>query len=525
MEASILLEVTTPSTWPQGQTLQRVKKHTVTKDGFANEVWSFPETIGTHACVPAHFATSLQSSPKTACSGWESLSALHAKCFAGPCVVIDLAPLVPRDDAVARYAARRALDEADPCITVEELASAAATTLNAPTNDDGSRPVVLLRLGWPTAARTLTADAFLWLMKELHATVIGADCPAAALVAGFTEEQRGELLRSSVVLVGDVQLDGSEVDPPILAAAATERTAIVAPINFGSFTCAPARVVVMDRPWISGTRVIDCSQELTASCPTYPGAHRLQCPAASSRAAQAPNLESGWTCGSDVATHVDSPAHFFDDGRTITDLKLTELIAPCVVIDVAAQVFSPAGNEANGTVANADYTVSAEDIIAWENRHGQQVPRGAVVCARTGWSTLFTQERRYRNGLLPHSSAGGDDGNADDTDELHFPGFGEQAARFLLQERSVAGIGIDTLSLDAGSVGDAFIVHQLMLGAGKFQVENLTLEALIRSADWTTAAVSLCVLPIRVAGSQEAWARCLALVEPRSTGSNIDADS
>ena len=31
-----------------------------------------------------------------------------------------------------------------------------------------------------------------------------------------------------------------------------------------------------------------------------------------------------WVFGCDVGTHVDSPAHFFVDGRTISDLKLEE---------------------------------------------------------------------------------------------------------------------------------------------------------------------------------------------------------
>jgi kynurenine formamidase len=55
---------------------------------------------------------------------------------------------------------------------------------------------------------------------------------------------------------------------------------------------------------------------------------------------------------------------------------------------------------------------------------------------------------------------------------MHFPGFSEEAAKFLTEERNINGIGIDTLSLDYGPSPD-FIVHVIMLKAGKWQLENL----------------------------------------------------
>src|SRR5262249_8711472 len=54
----------------------------------------------------------------------------------------------------------------------------------------------------------------------------------------------------------------------------------------------------------------------------------------------------------------------------------------------------------------------------------------------------------------------------DDGKTLHFPGFSLEACAFLLQERDVAGLAVDTLSLDFGAAKD-FVVHKLWLGAGK----------------------------------------------------------
>ncbi|MEX2523852.1 MAG: cyclase family protein [Gammaproteobacteria bacterium] len=88
---------------------------------------------------------------------------------------------------------------------------------------------------------------------------------------------------------------------------------------------------------------------------------------------------------------------------------------------------------------------------------------------------------------------------------MHFPGFSEAAAQMLL-ERSIAGIGIDTLSIDRGASTD-FPVHKLMLGSGKFQIENLAnLDALPPTG--TTAIIG--VLPVR--DGTQAQARIFALL-------------
>ena len=79
--------------------------------------------------------------------------------------------------------------------------------------------------------------------------------------------------------------------------------------------------------------------------------------------------------------------------------------------------------------------------------------------------------------------------NADDKAVMHFPGYGADAAR-LLVERGVVGIGIDTLSLDHGPSAD-FATHKIMLAAGKYRIENLAnLDPLpVRGGSQTQARV------------------------------------
>lgn len=180
-----------------------------------------------------------------------------------------------------------------------------------------------------------------------------------------------------------------------------------------------------------------------------------------------------------VGTHMDAPAHFSKNGRTISNLRADELIAKACVIDVREQV----GN-------NADYKIGAIDIINWEKQYGL-IPEKSVVLGLTGWSKHWNSISHYLN--------------KDDQEVMHFPGFSKKAAEILIM-RNVAGLGIDTISIDAGIAND-FIVHKLILGNDKFQIENLVnLEQL------PMAGAFIVALPIKIKGGVEAPARVIAIV-------------
>lgn len=183
--------------------------------------------------------------------------------------------------------------------------------------------------------------------------------------------------------------------------------------------------------------------------------------------------------GENTGTHVDAPAHFIEGNRAIDELPLSELIVPAVVIDVQDKVAS-----------NPAYELTAEDVLGWESEHGE-VPAGALVILNTGWHKRFDEPERYVN--------------MDDDEVMQFPGYGPDSAE-LLVERDVAGIGIDTLSIDHGP-SKSFAAHVVMLEAGKYQIENLAnLDALPA----TGATVMVGVLPVQ--GGSQAQARVVALM-------------
>lgn len=145
-------------------------------------------------------------------------------------------------------------------------------------------------------------------------------------------------------------------------------------------------------------------------------------------------------------THVDSPGHFIGDKETIDRLQVKHFIASTVVLDVRQKV-----------ATNADYQLSADDIKAFEK--GGAIPPGTAVLLLTGWDKRYANADQYRN--------------PDAQGTLHFPGFSEAAIRYLVQNRKIVALGIDTLSIDPGTSKD-FSGHKISHGSGLYHIENLT---------------------------------------------------
>jgi kynurenine formamidase len=147
-----------------------------------------------------------------------------------------------------------------------------------------------------------------------------------------------------------------------------------------------------------------------------------------------------------TGTHLDAPNHFVNGQPAIDQIPLKQLFGPAVIIDVRKQAQS-----------NADYQLSRDDIVSFEQSHGA-IPANAVVFMYTGWDQRWNEYDQYKN--------------ADTKKVLHFPGFSPEAAKLLVDERNIAGLGVDTLSVDYGMSAD-FTVHHISHGKGKFHLENV----------------------------------------------------
>jgi hypothetical protein len=89
---------------------------------------------------------------------------------------------------------------------------------------------------------------------------------------------------------------------------------------------------------------------------------------------------------------------------------------------------------------------------------------------------------------------------------LHFPSYSEDSARYLVANRHVAGLGVDTASIDYGQSKD-FIVHQIAMGANVPGFENLAnLDRVPERGAWVIA------LPMKIAGGSGAPLRAIAVI-------------
>lgn len=184
-------------------------------------------------------------------------------------------------------------------------------------------------------------------------------------------------------------------------------------------------------------------------------------------------------------THLDAPIHFAERGVTVDRIPVRQLIAPAVVIDVTSR-----------TAADADYRLSAEDIRAWESINGT-VPTGAIVLLRTGWGRRYGDRKAYFGDDTPGA-----------TDKLHFPSYGADAVRVLVDDRRVGALGVDTPSIDYGQSRD-FIVHQIAAAAGVPGLENVAnLEAVPLRGAWVIA------LPMKIGGGSGGPLRIVAMLPP-----------
>ena len=229
---------------------------------------------------------------------------------------------------------------------------------------------------------------------------------------------------------------------------------------------------------LEGLRVVDLTQPLDASTLMWPGA-------------PAPVAETILTVAHDgfynrriqfmehTGTHFDAPCHMVEGTTSVDEIPADRLVRPLAVIDIAAEL--------DGDV---DGLLSLDQVRAFEAAHGR-IPDGAAVFLRTGWEEFNTDPARYMNAPGP----------------LKFPGFGAEAAEFLVAERQVAGLGIDTLGIDSGAATDFPVHRRISHPRGVWHVEGLTnLGRLPPLGAWVVVGA------LKLVGGSGSPSRVLALV-------------
>jgi kynurenine formamidase len=133
-------------------------------------------------------------------------------------------------------------------------------------------------------------------------------------------------------------------------------------------------------------------------------------------------LERITSLGTHTASHISAAAHFIVGAPSLSALDEGFTLMPLAVIDVRDRIRTD----------GADFSVTRDDLLSWEGRHGR-IPTGGCVLLLTGYASLFPEGSGADSPYVTTPA----------------PGFTAEAVDWLFVERSIRAIGSDTLGPDA----------------------------------------------------------------------------
>ncbi|AXG69101.1 kynurenine formamidase [Kordia sp. SMS9] len=186
-------------------------------------------------------------------------------------------------------------------------------------------------------------------------------------------------------------------------------------------------------------------------------------------------------------THIDAPIHFAEKGQSVDEIPLEKLIGAAIKIDVS-----------KNALPNPDYLITIDDLKAWEQKENTKIPNGSIVLLQTGFAKYYPNKVKYM---------GTDERGEMAVEKLHFPGLSAEAAEWLVQQRNINAIGIDTPSIDYGQ-STYFKSHVILLQQNIPAFENLTNLDKLPSSGFEIIA-----LPMKIKGGSGAPLRIVAIVK------------
>jgi len=184
-------------------------------------------------------------------------------------------------------------------------------------------------------------------------------------------------------------------------------------------------------------------------------------------------------------THLDAPVHFSEGQWSLEEIPLDRLMGPAVVVDVSSKALQ-----------NRDYQVSVQDFLDWEAVYGM-LPEGIIVLIKTGYGQYWPDRTQYLGTERRGPAA---------VAELHFPGLDPEAATWIMAERTISAIGLDTPSIDYGQ-STLFEAHQILFAGNVPVFENVAnLDSL------PVQGFNVIALPMKIKGGSGGPLRIVAVV-------------
>ena len=184
-------------------------------------------------------------------------------------------------------------------------------------------------------------------------------------------------------------------------------------------------------------------------------------------------------------THLDAPIHFSEGKRAVEQIPTAQLAGEGILIDVS-----------ENALKNSDYLVSVEDLEYWEKTNGK-IPDQSMILLFTGYGQFWPDREKY----IGTSKTG-----AEAVQDLHFPGLHPDAATWLVDNRNIKGIGLDTPSIDYGQSKD-FLAHRVLS-----EKEILIFENVANLEEVPSKGFYIVALPMKIKGGTGAPLRIIAFI-------------
>uniref|UniRef100_A0A131YUH4 Kynurenine formamidase n=1 Tax=Rhipicephalus appendiculatus TaxID=34631 RepID=A0A131YUH4_RHIAP len=178
-------------------------------------------------------------------------------------------------------------------------------------------------------------------------------------------------------------------------------------------------------------------------------------------------------------THMDAPRHFSKIGWSASEIPLDRLLmVPIALIDVQAEA-----------ARNASYLMPLAEVLRWEAQNGP-LPNNCLLLIRSGWSKYYNNRNAFYG--------------TDQYGLRHFPAIEPATVEFLTRQRNLAGVGIETASVDFYGVTRS---HHLLAAANVYILENLADLSLV-----PPVGAHAIVMPMKIDGAGGAPTRVAALL-------------
>jgi kynurenine formamidase len=195
---------------------------------------------------------------------------------------------------------------------------------------------------------------------------------------------------------------------------------------------------------IRSHRMVDLTHTFGTNTPVWKGFGQATISAASDPTTHEPYTikkdgfhASVYTLVGQYGTHIDPPAHFAEDGRTMDQISLEHMILPMVVFDITPQLKDQPA-----------YCLTVADILQWEAHHGK-VPSGSFAALRTDMYKDWEK-------------------SPDRFKRSPFPAWTPEAIRFLFEKRGITAVGHEAMDTDNTPNLDS---ERWLLKHGHYQIE------------------------------------------------------